>query len=422
MRLGRVARVWEKLACARSALVITLAGTNGKGSCVAMLESALREAGLRVGSYTSPHLIRYNERIRIDGRAQGDAELCRAFCAVEAARARVPLTYFEFGTLCALWLFARARVEVSLLEAGMGGRLDAVNIIDNDLALLTSIGIDHAQWLGDARAGIAAEKAGVLKRGALAVCAEPRPPACIARIAAERDCLLLQSGRDYHIAQQEGGGMNWRTSHAAVPAKWRRIDALRAPLPGARQADNLGGVVAALALLRAKTGLGKKRLRAGLAKTALPARCQVIRGAPEIILDVAHNRDSAEALAGFLAQRGAARRTYGVAGMLADKPLADIFAALREVIDFWHLATLGGARGQCAAALKTALAQAVPAAASTSALLHDSPLAAYFAARAAAGARGRVVVFGSFHTVGAILAHLEPAVTEAPPSSQPRIA
>jgi len=412
MRLSRVARVWEKLACARSKLVITVAGTNGKGSCVAMLESALREAGLRVGSYTSPHLIRYNERIRIDGRAQGDAALCQAFGEIEAARGRVPLTYFEFGTLCALWLFARERVEVSLLEAGMGGRLDAVNIIDNDLALLTSIGIDHAKWLGAGRAEIAAEKAGVIKHGALAVCAEPRPPACIARTAAARNCLLLQSGRDYHIAEQDGA-LHWRSGHAAVPARWRRIGGLRVPLAGARQADNLGGAIAALALLRAKTRLGITHLRAGLAKTELPARCQVLPGAPEIILDVAHNRDSAKTLAGFLARRGRHARTHAVAGMLADKPLADILAVLREAIDCWHFATLGGARGQCAAALQAALAQVAPAATAT---LHDSPLAAYSAARVAAGARGRVVVFGSFHTVGAILAHLERDHRHNPPT------
>ena len=429
MRLDRAAEVWEKIGAASDlhahSLTITIVGTNGKGSCVAMLEAALREAGLRVGSYTSPHLVRYNERVRVNGREAGDEELCRAFSAVESARGSVPLTYFEFGTLCALWLFARARAQVLLLEAGMGGRLDAVNIIDNDLALITSIGMDHARWLGDDREKIAAEKAGVLKRGALAVCADPHPPECIARIAAERDCMLLQSGRDYQIAPHKSENKNagdffdWQSAHAAVPESWRRMDGLRAPLPGTCQRDNLGGVIATLALLREKTQLNKKTLRAGLAKTALRARCQVITGAPEIILDVAHNRDSAKTLAEFLARRAPAKRAYGVAGILADKPLAEIFAEICGAVDCWHLATLGGERGQPASALRDALAQVAPESAAA-ATLHDTPLAAFLAAMAAAeaekGGPARVIVFGSFQTVGAILGHLE---TAHPPVTSP---
>ena len=427
MRLDRAAEVWEKLGCESDShsLTITIVGTNGKGSCVAMLEAALREAGLRVGSYTSPHLVRYNERVRVNGREAGDEELCRAFSAVESARGSVPLTYFEFGTLCALWLFARARAQVLLLEAGMGGRLDAVNIIENDLALITSIGMDHARWLGDDREKIAAEKAGVLKSGALAVCADSHPPQCIARIAAERDCMLLQSGRDYQITPSKNENKNagdffdWQSAHAAVPEDWRRMERLRAPLPGARQRDNLGGVVATLALLREKTQLNKKTMRAGLAKTALRARCQVIGGAPEIILDVAHNRDSAKTLAEFLARRAPVERAYGVAGILADKPLAEIFAEICGAVDCWHFATLGSERGQPASALRDALAQIAPDAASA-AKLHDTPLAAFLAAVGAAaaekGGSARVIVFGSFQTVGAILGHLE---TAHPPVTSP---
>ncbi|MDA7955922.1 MAG: bifunctional folylpolyglutamate synthase/dihydrofolate synthase [Gammaproteobacteria bacterium] len=433
MRLDRAAEVWEKLGVASDlhshSLTITIVGTNGKGSCVAMLEAVLREAGLRVGSYTSPHLVRYNERVRVNGREAGDEELCRAFSAVESARGSVPLTYFEFGTLCALWLFARARAQVLLLEAGMGGRLDAVNIVKNDLALITSIGMDHARWLGDDREKIAAEKAGVLKTGALAVCADPHPPECIARIAAERDCMLLQSGRDYKIAPHKsesenehknaGDFFDWQSAHAAVPESWRCMDGLRAPLPGARQRDNLGGVITTLALLRGKTKLGRTTMRAGLAKTALRARCQVIAGAPEIILDVAHNRDSAKTLAEFLARRAPAKRAYGVAGILADKPLAEIFAEICGAVDCWHFATLGGERGQPASALRDALAQIAPEAASA-AKLHDTPLAAFLAAVGAAaaekGGSARVIVFGSFQTVGAILGHLE---TAHPPVTSP---
>ena len=411
MQLGRIARVWENLAGRRSALVISVAGTNGKGSCVAMLEAALREAGLKTGSYTSPHLVRYNERVRVDGRAADDATLCAAFADIERARAGIRLTYFEFGTLCALRIFQRRRVDVSLLEVGMGGRLDAVNLIDNDIALITSIGIDHAQWLGRDRARIAAEKAGILKPNALAVCAEPRPPACIARIAAEQRCELLQNGVDYQIEQRDDG-LLWQSRHPAVASAWRRIARLQSPLSGAQQLNNLGGVVAVLALARARGDLGirlsEKNLRDGLANTRLAARCQVIAGddhSPEVILDVAHNPDSAAGLADFLARHihGATGTTHGVFAALADKPAAAIAKTLDGAIDRWYLATLAGERGQSADALKAQLTATAAATATT----HDSPLAAYLSAVSAADAHDRVVVFGSFYTVGDIITHFQ---------------
>ena len=268
----------------------------------------------------------------------------------------------------------------------------------------------------------------MLKSGALVVCADPHPPECIARIAAERDCMLLQSGRDYQIAPHEnkehenknaGDFFDWHSAHTAVPESWRRMEGLRAPLPGARQRDNLGGVVATLALLREKTQLGRKTMRAGLAKTALRARCQVIGGAPEIILDVAHNRDSAKTLAEFLARRAPVERAYGVAGILADKPLAEIFAEICGAIDCWHLATsaanAGKPRPRCA--LRSRRSRRMPRPRQTST---TTPLAAFLAAMEAAeaekGGSARVIVFGSFQTVGAILGHLE---TAHPPVTSP---
>ncbi|MDD9854866.1 MAG: Mur ligase family protein, partial [Gammaproteobacteria bacterium] len=256
LQLDRIARVWQRLRGRPAGLVISVAGTNGKGSSVAMLDAVLRAAGLSTGAYTSPHLARYNERVKINGRAVEDAELCAAFAAIEAARDGVPLTYFEFGTLCALLIFARRRVDASLLEVGMGGRLDAVNLVDNDLALITCIGIDHAQWLGDTRDAIGAEKAGIMKRGAAAVCADPSPPPCIAQLATERGCALAQAGLDYQITRRDGG-VEWRSATSTVVAagpEWRCLK-LETPLPGACQADNLGGVVAALALTRARSGV-----------------------------------------------------------------------------------------------------------------------------------------------------------------------
>lgn len=404
LQLDRIARVWETLGGRRSGLVISVAGTNGKGSCVAALDAVLRQAGLKTGSYTSPHLVRYNERVRINGRAADDAALCEAFADIERARGGIPLTYFEFGTLCALLIFERQRVDASILEVGMGGRLDAVNLIANDIALITSVGIDHAQWLGDNRDAIAAQKAGILKNRALAVCADPAPPPCIARIAAERDCLLMQSGIDYRVERREHG-IVWRSCHPAVAAGWRRLH-LQAPLNGAPQAANLGGVVATLALTRARTGVTEKNLVDGLARTTLAGRCQVLKGAPEIVLDVAHNADSAAALAGFLARRPTPGKTHGVFAALADKPVAHLIAATDGAIDRWYLATLDGDRGQDAGALQAALAAAGSTAPAST---HATPVAAYRAALAAAGATDRIVVFGSFHLVGAIMAHLEQA-------------
>ena len=422
LTLDRVARVWAnlegQLAGQPSGLVIAVAGTNGKGSCVAMLDAVLRDAGLKTGSYTSPHLVRYNERVRISGRAADDAALCAAFVEIERARDGIPLTYFEFGTLCALMIFRRQGVEVSILEVGMGGRLDAVNLIANDIALITSIGIDHARWLGEGRAAIAVEKAGILKENALAVCTDPAPPPGIARIAAERNCTLLQAGVDYAV-EQVGEGIRWRSDHRLVDARWRQVAELRPPLGGVRQLDNLGGVIAVLALTRARTGRGRKvtekNLRDGLANTRLMARCQVIDAGsdnrPEIVLDVAHNLDSATHLAAFLARRKVGGRpagvTHGVFGMLADKPVAEIIAVLAGVIDRWYLATLAGERGQTAEALNAHLQKQPAAGNSSPATLHDSPVAACLSAMTQATARDRVVIFGSFCTIGDIIAHFE---------------
>ena len=408
MELGRVAEVWKNLRGARSELVITVAGTNGKGSCIAMLEAALRAAGISTGAYTSPHLVRYNERIRVDGVAASDAEICNAFAEIEHKRAGISLTFFEYGTLCALLIFQRAGVTAALLEVGLGGRLDAVNIVKNDLALITTIGLDHTKWLGDTREEIARQKVGILKNNAQAVCAEPNPPQCITETAAARDCLLLQNGNDYTFESAAGAGA-FHSEHPSVAGDWRRIKNLPASRMSRRQMDNLGGVIAALALLAAAHPVGKK-LHPGHIHNAVaakpPARCQVVDGAPRIILDVAHNMDSANELADFLRadeQRNAGRpmRTHAVVGMLRDKPLREIVQTFADM-DRWYFAALTGPRGQNADAMLRKTRGKIDAAAG-----YNSPRAAYDAARAAATAQDRIVVFGSFHTVGAILADLD---------------
>ena len=408
LSLDRVAEVWRRLSLdyGDDGVVIAVAGTNGKGSCVAMLDAVFRAAGYRVGAYTSPHLVRFNERILVDGLAVADADLCAAFLEIEGARRKgkkkIPLTYFEFGTLCALLIFRQTEVAVSVLEAGMGGRLDAVNIVANDLALITSIGVDHAAWLGENREQIGAEKAGILKRGAVAVCSDAAPPTCIARIAAERDCAMLQSGADYEIADADDG-LRWRSNHAAIGDQWRCISGLRAPLFGNAQMHNLGGVVATVAVLSARLDVTPKHLRDGLADTKLAARCQVISSAPEVVLDVAHNADSARDLAAFLATRKliCGGVTHGVFGVLADKPVGEIAAVMSGEIDRWYVATLAGERGQNADEVAQALTETLPKSSSVS--RHESPAVAWQAASAAAKSADRIVVFGSFYTVGDII-------------------
>ena len=403
LTLDRIDQVWRNLTGQRSDLVITIAGTNGKGSCVAMLEAVLLDAGLRVGSYTSPHLVRYNERIRINGHAVSDVTLCNAFQQIEYARNGIPLTYFEFGTLCALVIFQQQQVEAAILEVGMGGRLDAVNLIENDIALITSIGIDHAQWLGNSRETIAAEKAGVLKKNALAVSADSQPPQIIARIAADQRCTILQNEVDYRTELQ-GNSIVWTSRHPAIPAGWQTIPGLKQPISGSQQMNNLGGVIAVLALTCKRTGVTRINLVNGLANTRLTARCQVIGSSPEIILDVAHNRDSAIELAAFLRQRQVNGKTLAVMGALADKPVSEIFAGLDGEIDHWYLATLTGERGQTAENLKN---QLIGLGCTSPVAIGDTPVSAYLAAMADAGVHDRLVIFGSFYTVGDIIGHLE---------------
>ncbi len=410
LSLERVAKVWGNLCGRPSGLVIAVAGTNGKGSCIAMLESVFRYAGLKVGSYTSPHLVKYNERIRVGGEAVSDAELCRAFTKIEYARDNIPLTYFEFGTLCALLVFWQQQVEISLLEVGMGGRLDAVNIIDNDIALITSIGIDHTQWLGTNRDEIAAEKAGIMKPNALAVCADPTPPSCIARIAAEHNCLLVQNGRDYQIEHSDGK-ITWNGKHPAFMPQWRSIRNLTPPFDDAPQRNNLGGVITTLALTQAKTGVTAQSLEAGLANTQLSARCEQFSGSPEIILDVAHNLDAVDKLANFLIEKTIHEKTthrkiHGVFGILSDKPSVKVIERLEGVIDHWYFATLAGERGQTA---QTLWQQWKLVSAGSSAIACASPSDAYLTAMRTAHARDIVAIFGSFRLIGVIISHLEQA-------------
>ena len=374
--------------------VISITGTNGKGSTTVMCETILRHAGYRVGAYTSPHLIHYNERIRLDGRTATDAELCDAFERIDAARGNVPLTYFEFGTIAAFDLFHAAHIDFAVLEIGMGGRLDAVNAVDPDVAVLTAVDIDHTAWLGHTREAIGREKAGIFRHGRPAVCGDPNPPAVIAEEAGRLGANLLQIGRDFRI---ERTPTDWT---------WRLGASLRSGLPhpslrGDYQLYNAASALTALEMLQPRFPVTQADVRAGLLAGVIPGRFQVLPGRPVRVLDVAHNAQAARSLAATLKQQAVSGRTLAVFGMLKDKDIASVIGPLADVVDRWYPATLNVARGATSAQLIESLAAAGVTATAQG---FDDVHRAYAAALADAGEPDRVVVFGSFHTVGDILA------------------
>jgi len=388
--LERVSRVLARLdPQTPSFTVVTVAGTNGKGSSVAMLEAVLRAAGHRVGCYTSPHLLRYNERIRIDGETIDDHSLCEAFERVDRARGNDPLTYFEFGTLAAIDLLQRAGVQIALLEVGLGGRLDAVNVLDPDVALITAIDVDHQDWLGSDRDTIAREKAGILRPGQRAVCADPRPPASLLAHADALGVRLMVAGRDFRWQPRDDEDWEWLGRQA------QRLP--RPALAGQHQLDNAAGVLAVLQWLEADFPVGPQAMARGLREVQLPGRFQVLAGPPQQIFDVAHNAQSAQVLADNLDRHPRAGTTRAVLGMLADKDMAALADCLRGQVDRWYLAPLDVPRGATVAQLQAALGDARSSA-------FDSVAAAYAAACGDSDARDRVVVLGSFHTVAAALA------------------
>lgn len=395
--LERVARVLARLAVRIECPVFTVGGTNGKGSTCAMLESILQAAGFRTGLYTSPHLVRYNERVRLDGREAEDDALCEAFAAVEAARNDVPLTYFEFGTLAAIWLFAQAGLEAVVLEVGLGGRLDAVNVLDADCAVLTSIGIDHVDFLGATRESIGREKAGIFRRARAAVVADPSPPHSVMEAAQVAGARLLLLGRDFGYAPQDGQWRYWGPGGT-------RAGLAHPALRGGLQLRNAAAAMCALDILRERLPVGMQHVRQGLAKVALAGRFQVLPGRPQVILDVAHNPQAAQGLAQDLAGSGFARETIAVLGMLRDKDIAGVVRAVAPRVTRWHLATLGGERGASATELAAILlAENVSAPFAQ----HASAALAFAAAREEAGENDKIVVFGSFLTVGEVMAYLE---------------
>ncbi len=398
MGLERVDQVRAALDLVPVFPIITIGGTNGKGSTCAMLEAILSRAGYRVACYTSPHLLRYNERVRINQREASDADLCKAFAEVESARVTsgISLTYFEFGTLAAMQLFSQAGVDVVILEVGLGGRLDAVNIFDTDCAVLTSIDFDHMDYLGNTREEIGFEKAGIFRNGRAAICSEPDVPAAVCRQAAAVGANFM------HIGEHFGYSID-ATSWGYWGAGGKRHSLPHPALRGSYQLRNASACLAALDTLRDSLPVTMGAIRQGLLEVALPGRFQVLPGKPLTVLDVAHNPAAAQVLAANLDSMGCYPRTYAVFAMLGDKDMAGVVRALMPAVDVWLAAGINAPRGASAEELWQVLQSVNVAEAGATICTFPDITTAYAYACERASENDRICVFGSFHTVGEVL-------------------
>ncbi|MFY9259324.1 MAG: folylpolyglutamate synthase/dihydrofolate synthase family protein [Gallionella sp.] len=440
--LDRVAEVKQRMNLSPDFPVIVVGGTNGKGAVCAMLEAMLTAAGYRVGCYTSPHLLRYNERVRVNQREVEDAALCASFAAIEQARTLTPalsqgerghnardvginpdlrgdiaLTYFEFGTLAAMQLFIEQRVEVAILEVGLGGRLDAVNVFDNDCAIITSVDIDHTDYLGDTREAIGFEKAGIFRSGKVAICAERDVPDSMLQHAQSIGATLWRIEQDFGFKPiSMTATQPWQNKMAIAsdvpPAnspsqQWDFYSptGARASLPypalrGQFQLGNASAVLAALEVLKEKLPVNMAAVRRGLVEVSLTGRFQTLPGKPTVILDVAHNPHAARSLAQNWASLPTASCRYAVFAMLKDKDIAGVIAALQDQVDVWLIASIHAPRGATADEVSAALQ-----------VCHvrgeiqkfDNPTAAFVHACNVAGENDRITAFGSFYTVAEVL-------------------
>ncbi|MCR4305101.1 MAG: bifunctional tetrahydrofolate synthase/dihydrofolate synthase [Gallionella sp.] len=424
--LERVAQVKQRLNLQPDFPVITVGGTNGKGSVCAMLESILHAAGYRVGCYTSPHLLNYNERVRIGKQQASDAELCASFEKIEQARGAVlpdmreiPLTYFEFGTLAAMQIFIEKKVDVAILEVGLGGRLDAVNVFDNDCAVVASVDIDHTDYLGETREQIAYEKAGIFRKSRAAICADSDVPLAMEEYAGKIGAQLWRIGNEFGFAEcsptptppPEGEGLLHPSPSGGGPGRgrgqwnYRSKAGTRSSLPypalrGAFQLHNASAALAALDAMKERLPVSMDAVRRGLNEVQLAGRFQMAPGKPALILDVAHNPHAARALAQNLSGLPACPRTYAVFAMLKDKDIAGVAKALDPYIDTWLVAGIDAPRGAAAQELEHVLQQCMVRG---DIQTFGSITEAVSYACNAAGENDRIAAFGSFYTVAEVM-------------------
>jgi len=391
--LERVAEVKQRLNLNPDFPVIVVGGTNGKGSVCAMLEAILYAAGYKVGCYTSPHLLHYNERVRVAKQPVSDAELCASFEEIERARGETALTYFEFGTLAAMQCFIAHKVEVAILEVGLGGRLDAVNVFDSDCALVTAVDIDHVDYLGDTREKIAFEKAGIFRANKVAICADPKVPDSLRDHAQAIGAELWCIGSDFGCTPHQG---QW-DYRSKVGAR----NALPHPaLRGAFQLNNASAVLAALDVLQARLPVSMAAVRRGLTEVELTGRFQFVPGKPQLILDVAHNPHAAKSLAQNFANLPPCPHTYAVFAMLKDKDMAGVVALMNPHVDSWLVAGINAPRGATSEELLQVLAAAQVRG---RVIAFENVADALRFAYKAAGENDRIAAFGSFYTVAAVM-------------------
>lgn len=441
MGLARISEVAKRLQLTLPCVRITVGGTNGKGSTCAMLEAIYLAAGYKVGTYSSPHLVTYNERIRLNGANADDAHIVEQFVRIDAARGDITLSYFEFSTLAAMLLFEARQVDVAILEVGLGGRLDAVNMLDADCAIITSVDLDHQEYLGNDREQVGWEKAHIFRQGRPAICADPVPPKRLIDYAGSIGAELWLFGRDFNYSgdqlQWSYGGREQRRNSLAYPS-----------LRGANQLLNASAALAAIEALRSSLAVPQQAVRVGLSQVELPGRLQILPGMPSIVLDVAHNPHAAGALGQGLDAMPAVPATHAVVGMYADKDVEGVVRHLATRVTHWHCATLDGPRGLSAEKLANTVhkvleeyaaaasaadpgpadiilpgGQPVPATPTSTPSVKAAPkvvqapkkvevscwpdpVTAFQEARKAVTDNDRIVVFGSFSTVGPILTEL----------------
>jgi len=444
MGLARITEVSKRLNLTLPCVRITVGGTNGKGSTCALLEAIYLAAGYKVGTYSSPHLVRYNERIRLNGAEAEDADIIEQFVRIEQARGEITLSYFEFATLAALLLFEERRVDVAVLEVGLGGRLDAVNMIDADCAIVTSVDLDHQEYLGNDREKVGWEKAHIFRKGRPAICSDPVPPKSLVNYAGSIGADLWLFGRDFNYSgdrlQWAYGGREQRRNSLAYPA-----------LRGANQLLNASAALAAIEALHSSLAVPQQAVRIGLSQVSLPGRMQILPGMPSIVLDVAHNPHAAGALGQGLDAMPSVPETHAVLGMYADKDAEGVVRLMASRVTHWHCVTLDGPRGMKAETLADIVRKVLaerkgPSGAAamvgqgpndTSIVLPqsgssasgpgpgvrpmpkvtpqpkqvevsvwDNPVTGFEQARKLASDNDRIVVFGSFSTVGPVLQHL----------------